>query len=150
MKLQRADWNWFVLIIVGWATLLGLVFAPPSLWFEVRSIHVDDSTVGTTPKMRVDRSIYRTVPMTAYVTVAKKWPSGFAIYCPIKERTQVYKQDAVLPDDLDLDWYTFGDECAKKLPAGKYRLDITWVIHPPLFPDKLVRQVSNTFEKTQP
>jgi hypothetical protein len=125
------------------AAIFFLTYPPPSWILEVDGISVEDTPAGTTPVMRVDRTIHRDFAGEWTVTVMKKGQRGFYAFCTARGAND-YRTDAELPDDLDLDWWTWPTKCA--LPAGTYKLKTLWVIHLPIFPDKEVRATSNVFE----
>ena len=130
------------LVIVA-ATVLYLAYPPASWVLEVNKVAVEDSRVGVTPIMRVDRIIHRDFEGEWTVTVMKKGERGFYAFCTARGAND-YRTDSELPDDLDLDWWTWPTKCT--LPAGTYRLKTLWVIHLPIFPDKEVRVLSNVFK----
>lgn len=143
MTLHRADWNWFGLVVVAWVGLFGLVYTPASFWFDVRYVRVNDSVAGIPPVMEVDRAIHRDFRADWTATVMRKGAGGFSTFCVARGGSD-YRPDASLPDDLDLDWWTWPTKCV--LPPGTYRVKTLWVLHLPIFPDKEVRSTSNVFE----
>jgi len=145
--------HWFLdrLLIVMWAVFVGwLVFArfqPASHWLDVREIIVHDTPYGQTPVMSVDRVINDTFTADWLAEVEVKTDgqsrAGFAVFCS-QSGTARYHPDAVLPNPLTLDWWTYPKEC--KLPVGEYRLDTTWLLHIPGYPDKQLEVISNNFK----
>ena len=145
MSLHRGDFRWFLIIGAMWAALIVSVFAPASLWLQVTSVHVEDTIVGVTPEMNVDRAVNREFSAEWTVTVMRKGSNGYSAYCTANGAND-YSPDTSLPDDLTLDWWTWPTKCP--LPVGGYRVKTLWVLHLPLFPDKEVRNVSNVFKVT--
>lgn len=135
--------------IVASALLLWCVFAalaPPQLWLDVHSVVVANTRAGVQPTMNVDRSINQPFVGTYIVDVEKKMPSGrYYVVCSVQHSTN-YRPEAALPEPLYLDWWTWPETCV--LDAGRYRVETSWRIEPPLFPDKQLTVMSNTFEVT--
>lgn len=119
-------------------------FWPASYWFEVRSLHVSDTTVGDPVLMVADRDIKRNFLGTWTVSIRKLGPKGQGVYCTAVNSTD-YEMNSQLPDPLTLSWWTF-PHC-DPLPEGKYYIRTTWTIKGNgFFPDKQLSQVSNIFE----
>lgn len=120
--------------------------APAEWWLDVRSVTIANTTPGIQPTMVVDRSINQPFTGTYTVDVEKKMKSGrYAVVCSAHSTTN-YRPDAELPDDMRLNWWTWPVTCA--IEPGRYRVETVWRIEAPLFPDKTVSIMSNTFEVT--
>lgn len=127
--------------------LVAAQLAPAQWWLDVRSVVVANAKAGEQPTMNVDRSIYQRFPGTYTVDVEKRMPSGrYSVVCSVRNSTN-YRPDAELPDPLLLDWWTWPAIC--KLGPGRHRVETTWRIEAPLFPDKVLTVMSNTFEVTR-
>lgn len=130
------------LLVVG--AFIAYLAYPPAAWIlEINSVHVDNAVAGVPPMMEVDRVIHQNFEGEWTATVMKKGTRGFYTYCTATGAND-YRPDAELPDNLNLDWWTWPTTCV--LPAGTYKVKTLWVIHLPMFPDKEVRNVSNVFE----
>jgi len=142
---------WDLFIFAGWAgiVLFAAISAaiPASEWMEVRSVHVEDSVAGANPQMQVDRTIKSDFVGNWLVEVERDYGAGFGLFCSARGEA-AYRQDAVLPTPLYLDWWTYPVKCI--LPAGRYRVETTWTISPELVPTKTVRSLSNVFNVTDP
>lgn len=117
---------------------------PPSYWMRVRSVHVLDTVVGTSPVMQVDRSVYRPVHALWVVTVYRKQANGlFARYC-LAKGWHDYDENESTPDVLDLDWWTAPTRC--DLPVGEYQVKTSWYLKPTGHYGKEVHSRSNEFK----
>lgn len=145
--MMRQIANFFSFIVAG--LLLCLTAAviqlwPSSFWFEVVSVRVFDAKVGESILMAVDRRINRDFSGSWIASVRRLDGGGWVSYCTATGRTN-YAVDSRLPEPLTLRWWTH-PEC-NPLPAGKYQMRTTWVIHGPnLLPDKTVQADSNIFQ----
>lgn len=119
-----------------------LAFLPASLWLEVRSIQVLDSTAGVSPRMIVDRTVSQPFQGDWIVTVLEVTDEGYEPVCTAPGASD-YDPENRLPNDLDLDWWTFPTQC--RLDPGKYIVRTVWVIHAYPGIDKTVRAVSGIF-----
>jgi hypothetical protein len=143
--MMRAVWNGlaFTLIASFVCWLSFATIAPASWWYEIRSVRVVDSTVGETPIMHIDRTIHQDFLGTYIVDVEQMQMDGrFTVVCSAYART-FYRSDAVLPEPVTLDWWSWPIKCA--LLPGRYRVETTWLIETPLFPDKRAGVLSNEF-----
>lgn len=141
-----SDSWWNLFILAGWALLIFMAVisesTPASVWLDVRSVEVENTTAGVTPEMHVDRTIKSEFAATWLVEVEKDFGSGFGVYCSAKGES-AYRTDAALPHPLTLDWWTYPTKC--DLPTGRYRVETTWRIDVPFVPEKIVRVLSNVF-----
>lgn len=115
-------------------------------WFTVQDVHVEDTVVGKTPVMKVDRTIHKPFHAEWIAEVHKQNPDGsFAFFCK-GDGENDYNTSDRLPtgNKLNLDWWTWPTQC--RLPEGKYTVDTLWVLKLPNYPDKQVRAKSNVFE----
>jgi hypothetical protein len=109
----------------------------------VRRVYVNDTFVGTIPTIEVDRIIWRDFHGQWLAEVEQQQRGGgFAVVCAESGYSN-YRTDAVMPDQLDLDWWTYPRHC--ELEPGIYRVDTVWRWQPPGFPIKETRYMSNTF-----
>jgi hypothetical protein len=154
--------NWWRLIALGWGCLLVFVMAypvfaalaPASNWMEVRRIHVADASLNEWPKMDVDRTIRKPFSGEWTVRLDVHTGEGFTFYCEARGQTH-YKPEAVLPPDLDLEWWTLGEfvrnyHARTQIPCailpGTYRIITEWIIRADGYPVKTVAFTSNAFE----
>jgi len=144
-----ADWVMALLTALGLIWLIVAYVLPASVWFEVRSIHIEDAVVGGDPVMTVDRSINR--PFTADYTVAIRDAVTREVVCTSNGRTR-YDTDARLPVPLTLSWWATGDDIChpSELGIGKFFAVTCWGVEPNLhiLPHKHVCRESNVFEMT--
>lgn len=118
-------------------------FMPPDYWLTVSDVRVDDAAVGTAPKMIVDRVIHRRFVGEWVADIERKIGSSFFVVCSGSGKN-TYSPDNVLPETLDLDWWTYPTKC--NLPPGEYRVDTTWKIYPERISPRVQRKISNTFK----
>lgn len=117
---------------------------PARLWFEVHSVKIKDTVVGTAPFMVVYRDINAPFYGEWKAEVERKEPDGnFTLVCQAGGKNN-YSPQNVLPAPLDLDWWTFPVRC--DLPKGAYRLETVWRIFPKGIAAREVRNISNVFE----
>lgn len=90
--------------------------------FEVRSI--TGERVGDTAVLDVDRVVHMPIVMGFSVRILEVTESGLEQYCIMDAEPFPYSPNAVVPDTIDLDWWTNG-ECAT-LPDGPVVVDTTW------------------------
>jgi len=137
---------WKYTIVGGWFAVLGVAgyvnFLPGSNWIVVNSVHVEDTTVDVTPRMRVDRTIVTPFVGHRIVEVEQAVDDGFTLVCS-EDATISFNLDGKLPRDLTLDWWMYPKHC--DLEPGQYRVETTWVIDAVGFPPKEVNIFSNTF-----
>lgn len=140
--------TWARVTAVGWLVLLmvaiSIYFTPTSVWFEVTSIHVEDSVVGDTPVMVVDRVIHRDFSGEWLAEVERINANGKTTPVCVATGRDRYNDTAVYPDPLTLDWWTFPMKCF--LPTGAYRLETTWTLEIPIVGQRVVVARSNRFE----
>lgn len=144
MDLKRA-FKGYVLFLGGLLILQQglLTFVPPTLWLQVPSIEVENTTVGTQPEMKVTRIIHRPFYATWVVEVEELRPDGsYTVVCAAPGENN-YSPSNSLPDPLNLDWWTFPKTCT--LPAGTYRLETTWRIYPSWIAVRTLTRLSNVF-----
>jgi hypothetical protein len=145
--MTRLHLPWARILFVGWMLLISFsylpAFMPTWMWFEVREVHIDDIVVGETIHLEVLRTIRRPFRGTYTASVQKFEGDGWASYCA-GTATALYDTDAVLPDAITLDWWTYPAQCQPE-EAGLYRVKTQWLINAGLTV-KEVRATSNTFE----
>lgn len=117
---------------------------PPSVWLEVYSIHVEDSQVGVTPIMKVDRRIKQPFFARWEVELEREEVDGF-IFITKQEGSNDYTTDAVFPKILTMDWWTYPSSFVDKLKKGRYRITTCWTIIVPVIEDRRLCVTSNTF-----
>ena len=141
------------LFIFMYLSLLVLVAVPPILstyrflvtpdrWLVVNEVYVFDTVVGKSPRMRVSRDIKTDFRADWIAEVHRRGSSGFHVVCTARGGND-YRVDNALPDNLDLDWWTYPTQC--DLPPGDYQVETLWIIHPEGYPEKLVRSLTNVF-----
>lgn len=147
--LQRVARVWVVALIlcVSWYYGSSLIstLTPASAYLDVRSVHVDDATIGVPPKMQVDRAINHNFHGRWNVDVERMTADGRFVQVCQAHGEGNYATDNDLPEDLDLDWWTYPVKCTPTVP-GKYRVETVWVIELASGLTKEVRIISNTFE----
>lgn len=136
-----------LLLMVAWLGIFAAVsWWPTSWWIEVKTVQVGPAQVSRPVPMAVDRTVKRQFTASWYVTVRKWTERGWVAYC-VSNGVNTYHPENVLPAELTLGWWTDG-RCAT-LPAGRFAVDTTWVVHGygPL-PARETHNVSNIFEVT--
>lgn len=118
-------------------------WVPPEFWFEVRSVEIADTVVGTSPRMDLDRVIRRPFSARWIVTVMREGPGGGFYTSCTAVGSHDYRPENALPPDLDLDWWTWPRVC--DLPVGTYRVHAAWFLRVDSWPPKSVRTQSNVF-----
>lgn len=126
---------------VGWRVWSTL--RPASAWLEVERVYVADASVNSSPIMQVDRTINQSFRGYWIAEVQRKFPSGFATICTA-EGKNLYAPGEGLPESLDLDWWTWPQECRPE--PGTYRVATNWQIVVDDYPPKQVSYTSNEFE----
>ena len=140
-------WAVALILCISWyyGSSLMTAITPASSYLDVRSVHVDDTTAGVPPKMRVERTINANFHGRWNVDVERMTPYGRFIQVCQAHGEGNYATDNDLPDDLDLDWWTYPVKCTPTMP-GKYRVETVWVIELASGITKEVRIISNSFE----
>ena len=133
---------WNILLSSFWFMMIVAWLWPASWWLSVNEIHVFDAEAGQPIYMSVDREIHRPFVAEWAVNVRKIYDNRSTIICVGTGRSD-YREDAVYPEDLSLDWWTDG-KC-KTLNSGKYILTTTWIITG-AFSSKNITVKSNVFE----
>lgn len=134
------------------ALLLGLYTSvtqlwPTSFWFEVRSVHINDTVAGTPATMDVDRTVHRPFHARWVAEVERETDGAFAAACTASGENN-YNPEAAFPTPLDLDWWTWPIEC--RPGPGRYQVETRWTIVSPFWPDKEIVFRSNTFTIESP
>ena len=135
--------------IAPWG-LVGTVLIPPWLksmepadnWFKVTSITVSDADEGQPITMNVSRAISRPFVGEWVATVRRVDDGGVVVFCTAYGQS-AYRQDALLPRPVTLDWWTHPMKCA--LPPDRYRLDTVWLYDVGSGVTKSVTADSNVF-----
>ncbi len=91
-------------------------------FFEVRSVTAERQ--GETAVIQFDRVIHQPLHMEFTVRVQGKARQGWVEVCAMSSGVILYTPDAVLPDPVTLDWWTWG-KCPT-LPEGPARIVTTW------------------------
>jgi len=91
-------------------------------FFEVREIKAERA--GSGALLWIDRDIHRAVYMTASVRVMQPTPAGMQQVCIADGPTILYRPEAVMPQPVTLDWWSFG-KCPS-LPPQRAMIETTW------------------------
>lgn len=142
----RTVMNWLSLVVAGIILLLVALImqlTPAWIWFEVDSVRVEDSQVGSPVVMAVNRTIERDFTGD-WTTSLRRFEGGkWVSYCTSSGSTN-YEVNSSLPDPLTLRWWTYPN--CHPIEPGKYILRTTWRIRGMGFlPDKEVQATSNIF-----
>ena len=116
--------------VVGLVTDSVVKLAPPPVtadFFEVAEVRADRD--GDTVSLWVDREIHRAIYMAASVRVLQPTPSGMQQVCIADGPTILYRPEAVMPQPVDLDWWTWGH--CPILPEGRTVIETTWTPRDP-------------------
>ena len=144
MTRRIADWL-YTYRLIPWLVTVALLPAllwPASWWFEVQSVHVQNTWGGERIGMIVDRRINRPFRGEWQVTIRSWDGSGWVTWCNASGASH-YATEAKFPKMLTLDWWTNG-QC-HPLPSGRYMMQTSWRIAAPV-QDKMVSVDSNVFE----
>ena len=129
-------------IAVLWLGFSAIAFWPASWWLRIDNLTILDGKVGVSPVVVVDRTIRREFRAQWVVTVLRQGRSGFYAFCTGRGEND-YQPTTVLPDVVDLRWWTESERC--DLPAGTYYVRTLWTIYPAGLPAKTIRAQSNVF-----
>lgn len=145
INIQRSFIWWFAAL-----TVLVLIdaFMPARWWFSVRSVHVEDTIVGVSPKMTVDRVIKRPFTARWRVELERITPSGRFVFIDASRGDNSYTIDADLPNPLTLDWWIYPETW--NIKPGQYRIQTCWTLKPDFFSERTVCNNSNTFRVYEP
>lgn len=139
----RKSLAWWLLAIAAMVTADR--FWPASWWIDVGQVHVEDSVVGTPPRMKVDRTINRVFYGTWRVEIEKVSPTGGFVFIPPPAYGEnLYEPQNELPDPLDLEWW--GNAAMARPAPGSYRIETCWRIFPQIFSPRRFCRTSNLFE----
>lgn len=111
--------------VVGLVTDSVVKLAPPPVtadFFEVAEVRADRD--GDTVSLWVDREIHRAIYMAASVRVLQPTPRGMQQVCIADGPTILYRPEAVMPQPVDLGWWTWGH--CPMLPEGRTVIETTW------------------------
>ena len=122
--------NWSSTLIAGWGVMLAVsafhATLPASWWFDAGTVHVSDARPGECPAMDFDRTIERDFRAEWVVTIMKQRIDGrFTTYGTYTGGND-YRPENVLPDDLNLCWWTWEDDL--RLMGGAYKVNTLWVL----------------------
>lgn len=126
-----------------------ILFAPSTIWYELRSVVVtDDYTAEGQRIVLIDRSINRSFYGEWRVEEQKRIGDHFTTV-QLCEADNYYLADKGLPEIVTLDWWK-GENCRPANPQfapGEYRI-CTWVtIMPQIFPPRTVNTCSPIFKR---
>jgi hypothetical protein len=121
------------------------MLVPASWWVEIETFHVEDAWAGEVPRMHVERSVRRAVTGEWNKTVRRVTEGGLVSVCERTGSTD-FMPEALIPDEVDLDWWMSGEVPCEPLAAGYYVVTTVWQLEIPGRLPKELRVVSNTFE----
>ena len=116
--------------VVGLVTDSVVKLAPPPVtadFFEVAEIRAERE--GDTASIWVNRTVHRAIYMTATVRVMQPTRRGVEQVCIADGPTILYRPEAVMPQPVDLDWWTWGH--CPMLPEGRTVIETTWTPRDP-------------------
>jgi hypothetical protein len=144
-KIHVSDYRWTMIILGIWLILAAIPrvedLLPGSWWFQVWSVHVEDTVEGADPEMVVVRTIHR--PFRAeWVAEVERWHRGgfTAIPSCSSKGSSSYSPDNDLPEPLHLSWWIYPADCS--LLPGRYRVETVWTLPH----EQEVRAFSNVFK----
>ena len=111
--------------VVGLVTDSVVKLAPPPVtadFFEVAEVRAERN--GDDAAIWVDRIIHRAIYMTASVRVMQPTRRGVEQVCIADGPTILYRPEAVMPQPVDLGWWTWGH--CPILPDGRTVIETTW------------------------
>jgi len=136
------------LLLIGW---LALVFVPVQwVWFDPGDYFVSDGARDRVPTVTFERIIRRKVLMTYHVSIRSLGNGETAgrVVCDPTNGPFHYRPTAVLPQEIDLVWWTGGDDRCWPREPGTYTSETCWTVIKPFWgivPPKTVCRRSNTF-----
>ena len=111
--------------VVGLVTDSVVKLASPPVtadFFEVAEIRAERE--GDTASIWVNRTVHRAIYMTATVRVMQPLRHGVEQVCIADGPTILYRPEAVMPQPVDLGWWTWGH--CPILPDGRTVIETTW------------------------
>ena len=120
------------------------IVAPPGMWLEVQSVKIRDTTEGVSPTMVVFRTIRKPFYGEWKAEVERMLPGGTFIMICQANGSNNYSPLNTLPENLDLDWWTYPTKC--NLKVGKYRVETVWRVFPSGITPREIHYISNVFE----
>ena len=118
--------NFASALAVAGSAFVGLTHLVPrpnlADYFEVTKL--DAVRQGDTAILHVARTIKQPIYMGFTVRVLADGREGWVEHCAMSSGTILYQPGRVLPDTVDLDWWTWG-QC-KTLPEGRALIETTW------------------------
>ena len=137
-----------VLIVAGWYFYSASVKdnAPATDWFVVRNVSVPDFIAGSDPPVNYDRVIKKEFFGRWSVEVHGTTQSTNYAICTGSGQNH-YEPTETLPDTgVSMSWFMGVDGWKKcSLKEGQYVLEITYLITPQGYPEKLYTATSNIF-----
>jgi hypothetical protein len=122
---------------------------PASAWFKVNEIYVPDHVVGSNPPVIYDRVILENFRGFFVVEVQKKLDNGLWWSACSGSGVSDYHISDALPANNTVDWEWFVSRpCV--VPAGIYRLRVSWEMKRSDWPVKSVVSLSNEFLVVEP
>lgn len=141
------SWAAFTLGLLWLAYISVGVYWPDSFWMDVKSVRVPDGKAGQPLQVEVIRHIKRDFSARWSVQIKKIEDNGtYTVVCANASAEGNYTTRAVLPYHRTLEWWT-GKSCST-LPAGRYTMTTTWIVHGGLLPDHKIEVDSPLFEVT--
>jgi hypothetical protein len=140
--------DYLSLVLVGW---MGLAFVPVEwVWFDPEDYFVSNGTKDSVPIVTFDRVIKREVKMTYHVSIRSLGAGGVSgrVVCDPTNGPFTYRPTAELPEEIDLVWWTGGDDRCWPQEPGTYTSETCWTVVSPfwgLVPPKTTCRRSNTF-----
>lgn len=138
-----------VIFVFVAAPVIVPLFWPMSFYYELRSVMVEDATEGKSPKVKVDRNIYRDFRGRYEIQILKLEGAEFTAFWACGEHRsprRTYRVGATLPADMNLDWWMDippNRECP--LPPGEYRIITTVYALLPFGGEVSAERSSNAF-----
>lgn len=130
-----------LLVLFYWASY---VWPPASYWYELHSVEVLDAKVGAPVEMFVRRDIHHDFIGYFHVIVRRSTDDGWVVVCNGTGGGD-YRQDAVLPLPLTLDWWTNG-ACPTLTVPGHYVISTVITALPGAHLRRTIFKESNVFE----
>lgn len=115
-------------LILGYFALAAV---PATWWFSPGTPYVADSDTETPPKVGFAREIRRDALMTYQVVI--RTTEGLTAVCDPASQAFTYRRGAELPSDIDLVWWTGGDDRCWPREAGTYLMETCWTVEQPFF-----------------
>lgn len=116
----------------------------PGAWLTINDIYVPDHAVNEVPEITFDRTIKAEFQGYWIVEVQRQdEDANFRLICTANG-VRNYDPAYAIPNKT-VGWQAFAAGQCQGLPAGEYRVRVTWIMRKPGWPEKTLVAYSNVF-----